>query len=846
MSRTKILKLFILVCILFIPQISLYSQIIPVKSITDDDEDYLFQSEAEEVGFIEFAQFDDNGGYSEAIAIKDGIAYVANREEGLEIVNITQPDKPEKIANIETLGYATEVLVEGDFAYVSQSIQGVAIINIENPRAPYVVHNLKPGGQVKNVAIRNTLLYIITSYSGFYLYDIVNPNNPLFVSHFDSNKLHTDVKVSTKFVCLATWGYGLEILDLTFHSNPVLIGFWNESTGIPLGIDVMIDENQKIAYLASNNAGLEIINFTIPQSPHIIGSFDTFDSIYDVVVANNIAYLCSYNYGIISVNVTDPTNPIELDNLATSGQAVDGAIENSTYAIADRFGGIKTYDVEDPSNIVQLGQFFDHGSAFKVVIDGDIAIIADRLGGFEFINISDPSNPKKVGHYIEHGRSVLEVDIAGDIAILSLFDNGIEFVNISDITNPTHIASYENGRNIRCTAVKDDLVFVGAMNKTLEVLNISQLPFILMIEQYDFPMEHPNVEELVVRNDTLLVGYSQGYKLINITDPTNIFDIDTYEDGNYVNDIKLENDILYCARGSLGLEIMNISDNQFQRISGLNTNGMSRDIIVDNNTVYIADQTNGIEVANITNINNPVDIGGYTQRSIYGIAKYGQYVISCAWTDGVLVLALDSDSDTITDIDEIDIWGTDPFNDDTDFDEMPDDFEIIYGLNPLNSSDATDDPDQDGLTNLYEWAQVLFYGESTDPFNPDTDFDNMPDGWEVDNRLNPLVQNGDLDLDFDSLTNYEEFIYGTDPRNSDTDDDDANDGLEILFNTDPLNPKDNPIRRRLIRFFLAVPLAVIFLIFVITYSIRVFRKRIARNIEREKRLEEAEDEVLLF
>jgi hypothetical protein len=61
-----------------------------------------------------------------------------------------------------------------------------------------------------------------------------------------------------------------------------------------------------------------------------------------------------------------------------------------------------------------------------------------------------------------------------------------------------------------------------------------------------------------------------------------------------------------------------------------------------------------------------------------------------------------------------------------------------------------------------------------------------------------------------------------------------------------LNPKDNPVRRRYIRFFTALPIAIVLIIFGVLYSIRIIKKRIARNIERENRLEEAEDEVLLF
>ena len=41
------------------------------------------------------------------------------------------------------------------------------------------------------------------------------------------------------------------------------------------------------------------------------------------------------------------------------------------------------------------------------------------------------------------------------------------------------------------------------------------------------------------------------------------------------------------------------------------------------------------------------------------------------------------DGDGISDYDEINIWGTDPLNPDTDGDGFPDGLEIVTGYNPL-------------------------------------------------------------------------------------------------------------------------------------------------------------------
>jgi photosystem II stability/assembly factor-like uncharacterized protein len=124
----------------------------------------------------------------------------------------------------------------------------------------------------------------------------------------------------------------------------------------------------------------------------------------------------------------------------------------------------------------------------------------------------------------------------------------------------------------------------------------------------------------------------------------------------------------------------------------------------------------------------------------------------------------DYDSDGLTNLQEFQL-GTNPTLKDTDGDGMPDGWEVQYNLNPLDKTDANKDYDGvegDGLTNLQE------YQRGTNPRNWDTDSDGMGDGWEVQYGLNPLNSSDATgDPDGDGMTNLQEQKLWTNPKSYD-------------------------------------------------------------------------------
>jgi PKD repeat protein/rubrerythrin len=148
---------------------------------------------------------------------------------------------------------------------------------------------------------------------------------------------------------------------------------------------------------------------------------------------------------------------------------------------------------------------------------------------------------------------------------------------------------------------------------------------------------------------------------------------------------------------------------------------------------------------------------------------------------------------------------------DSDFDGMPDNFELRYEFDPNDPTDASLDYDEDGLTNLQE------YLNNTKPNTEDTDEDGIPDEWEIRYGLDPL-DNTDAtsDNDKDGISAIDEYRAGTDP-------------------TDPKSkpPVVRPIT--IMDYLIYIVIAIVVIICVVV-GIVVYRRR-KKRIEEEKERE---------
>ena len=231
-------------------------------------------------------------------------------------------------------------------------------------------------------------------------------------------------------------------------------------------------------------------------------------------------------------------------------------------------------------------------------------------------------------------------------------------------------------------------------------------------------------------------------------------------------------------------------------ISGATVIGEARDIngkietfnFVDNGVAPDENADDGI----YTGVFTDTDEGGaYNIEAIATWVGTDSVSRQRIFTTAVTLQERDRDNDGISDIRE-DIAGLNPDDpgdagQDADGDGLDNWKDVNFGLNPFAA-----DTDAGGLGDQQEICLGL------DPQNPndddkavDSDADGMPDIWELHFSLNINdASDATQDLDGDGLSNLQEYKYCTGPGVKDTDDDGITDGEEVDGGLDPNDPKN--------------------------------------------------------
>jgi hypothetical protein len=279
------------------------------------------------------------------VFILEDMAYLANAEDGLIILDVSDPSNPQEVGSYP-LENTQSVIVVNNIAYVIEQGQvqdsralsdKLVLIDVKTPSIPRILGEYSPESgfthqELSNLAVSDQVAYLTLS-DRFIAVDVSVPSQPVTIGEFSfsSNISSPGVAVSEGIAYLQA--NQLHVVDVRNPAEAVEIGGFDTGWGASIVVD------ERTVYVSSWSEGLIILDISDPAKPiklgqylELVGNYDLLppgaqsrQTLLDVSVSGDMAYL-TYNFGedhstwtqilesgVIAVDISDPTHPAKVD-----------------------------------------------------------------------------------------------------------------------------------------------------------------------------------------------------------------------------------------------------------------------------------------------------------------------------------------------------------------------------------------------------------------------------------------------------------------------------------------------------------------------------------------------------
>ncbi len=524
--------------------------------------------------------------------------YLACGRGGFEVWNVSDANAPVRLSRMPILYFDEEtpvrhVEVYNNIAVLECSWGYLHTVDISDPQNPvqlhfngemgnpahdfhidrmgmihatgaqyYVRYFLGEDGSLSNTGTYETLYgsYAVfgqeneayVQYNGnLYLLDLTLPGFPAWSI---TPLQFSDIQVIEGMAYIVNQD-GFEIWDVSNVQSPVQVG----SVAAPQSNELYVSGN--MAYLSGNYNGLYAVDISDPSAPQITGQYPGYGWSAASIVSGNYAYLCNSFVGLLVIDISDPygSGPHLTGTFASNGETRDVEVRGQTAYIADYSGGFRIADISDPaapegvSDVDIQAWRVALGEGNIVFVDEANPNLPDTLWVYD---VSDPANPQTLGSFI-FPETVREMKYHNGFLYAAVYDSGLMILDMSDPANPSEAATADLPK-VLDVWVQDQVAYVASLDWDggFATVDISD-PENPQIMQIYNPQGWFQPFHVAVSGNYAYVGLNFGeIHLFDVSDPTNVIDLDTYVTPGESVHLNAGQQFMYIADGPIGLQII--------------------------------------------------------------------------------------------------------------------------------------------------------------------------------------------------------------------------------------------------------------------------------------------------
>lgn len=249
------------------------------------------------------------------VQVQGKYGYITNGEDGLIIIDISNPQEPELVSRCDTPGHAIGVKIKDNYAYVADGQKGLIIIDITNPGSPTIAGKYDTPDYALDVWVTSEgekrYAYIADASSGLLIIEITDLRKPRLIGKCDTPGYASKVWVKGRYAYIADSEGGIQIINIANPTNPTSTNSYSTKDAQGIYLD------DKYAYIADGSGGLKVYILK-DDSLTFINEFDVPVYATDVFVSNNYVYVTDVDNGVFTLNLTESETLSELQNSTES------------------------------------------------------------------------------------------------------------------------------------------------------------------------------------------------------------------------------------------------------------------------------------------------------------------------------------------------------------------------------------------------------------------------------------------------------------------------------------------------------------------------------------------------
>jgi hypothetical protein len=240
--------------------------------------------------------------------------FVPQRNEGLSVVDISQPRLPKVVVHDPNIGnqsgYVQRAAVVGETLFLTIDREQVAMVDIHDPARPSSLGMLPGTSSVFDLASVNNLLYILGGDpTTLIVLDVEDPLAPQEITRVPIFPEATASRISITGTRAYISGVGigtksdLTIFDLSDPAHPTQVGLM---TGFDNVWDIAGQgDTIMVACALYVESDIWVVDAKNPSQPELVGHFKTPGMSTRVIADDNFFYLSANQGGLWKLKVID-------------------------------------------------------------------------------------------------------------------------------------------------------------------------------------------------------------------------------------------------------------------------------------------------------------------------------------------------------------------------------------------------------------------------------------------------------------------------------------------------------------------------------------------------------------